>query len=71
MTQVSVKGESTADLPGSSILVMLWPEMANAIAVKQGQIKEKLPEGFLKMGSVRCEGCGTAPGRPSGAGGGP
>ena len=32
--------------------------MANAVAIKKGQINEKVPERFEAMGTVRCEGCG-------------
>ncbi len=33
-------------------------EMANAVAIKKGQIKVKAPAEFVGMGTVRCEGCG-------------
>jgi len=32
--------------------------MANAVAIKKGQIKAKVPERYEEMGTVRCEGCG-------------
>jgi len=32
--------------------------MGNAVAIKKGQPKVKLPDGFAVMGTVRCEGCG-------------
>ncbi len=32
--------------------------MANAIAIKTGQLNVKPPAEFLTMGTVRCEGCG-------------
>jgi hypothetical protein len=32
--------------------------MANAVAIKKGQLNVKAPAEFVTMGMVRCEGCG-------------
>jgi hypothetical protein len=54
MTQAGTQSE-TPSTGRSSLYLAL---MGNAVAVKKGQIKAKVPDRFQTMGSVRCEGCG-------------
>jgi hypothetical protein len=54
MTQAGTQSE-TPSTGRSSLYLAL---MGNAVAVKKGQIKAKVPDRFQTVGTVRCEGCG-------------